>query len=79
MKYLSDDPLVIDRELLRYAVDPGQALSYKMGQLYFLKMQKKYLDNGFLMKQYHQKCFEKGELPLYLFEEELEKEMKNKI
>ena len=78
MKYLSDDIHIIDRELLRYVADPGQALSYKMGQLSFLKMQKKYLDDGFLLKQFHQKCFEKGELPLYLFEEILEKEMKMK-
>jgi uncharacterized protein (DUF885 family) len=78
MKYLTDDIHIIDRELLRYVADPGQALSYKMGQLSFLKMQKKYLDDGFLLKQFHQKCFEKGELPLYLFEEVLEKEMKMK-
>lgn len=79
MKYLSDDIDNIDRELLRYVVDPGQALAYKMGQLSFLRMQKRYLEDGLLLKQYHQKCFEKGELPLYLFEEVLEKEIKIKF
>jgi len=71
LKYLDDSEANIDKELLRYAADPGQALAYKMGQLAFLDLQKSFLEKGKTLNQFHLECFKKGELPLFLLKEEL--------
>lgn len=51
-------------ELLRYISIPGQALAYKIGERIFLKLQKEFLKNGGNIKDFHEKIFKNGVLPL---------------
>ena len=53
---------------------PGQALSYKIGQLKILELRKKAADklgNKFDIKVFHQKVLESGVLPLALLEDKI--------
>lgn len=72
LKYLDYSDENVDKELLRYIAYPGQALSYKMGQLAFMDLQKNYLKKGKTLNQFHLECFKKGELPLFLLTKELQ-------
>ena len=61
-------------EIERYMAIPGQALSYKMGQLKILELRKKAQDkmkNKFDIKVFHQKILESGVLPLALLEKKI--------
>nr|WP_315155351.1 DUF885 domain-containing protein [uncultured Flavobacterium sp.] len=58
-------------EIERYMAIPGQALSYKMGQLKIMELREKAktkLGSGFDIKKYHEKVLESGCLPLALLE-----------
>jgi uncharacterized protein (DUF885 family) len=61
-------------EIERYMAIPGQALSYKMGQLKILELRKKAQDkmkDKFDIKVFHQKVLESGSLPLSLLEKKI--------
>jgi uncharacterized protein (DUF885 family) len=58
-------------EIERYMAIPGQALSYKIGQLKILELRKKAetkMGTKFDIKMFHQKVLESGVLPLALLE-----------
>jgi uncharacterized protein (DUF885 family) len=62
-------------EIERYMAIPGQALSYKIGQLKILELRKKAQDklkDKFDIKIFHQKVLESGVLPLALLEKKID-------
>ena len=64
----------ITTEIERYMAIPGQALSYKMGQMKILELRKKAQDkmkDKFNIKVFHQKVLESGVLPLALLEKKI--------
>ena len=61
-------------EIERYMAIPGQALSYKMGQLKILELRQKAqnkMKDKFDIKIFHQKVLESGVLPLALLENKI--------
>lgn len=61
-------------EIERYMAIPGQALSYKIGQLKILELRKKAQDklkDKFDIKVFHQKVLESGVMPLELLEKKI--------
>ena len=61
-------------EIERYMAIPGQALSYKIGQLKILELRKKAetkMDAKFDIKKFHEKVLESGVLPLDLLEKKI--------
>ncbi len=80
IKYCMDnEPLTHDaaaREIERYMAMPGQALSYKIGQLKILEWRKKAknkLGDKFDIKQFHNQLLEYGCIPLSLLEKKIDK------
>jgi uncharacterized protein (DUF885 family) len=64
----------ITTEIERYMAIPGQALSYKTGQMKILELRKKAQDkmkDKFDIKVFHQKVLESGVLPLALLEKKI--------
>lgn len=64
----------ITTEIERYMAIPGQALSYKMGQMKILELRKKAQDkmkDKFDIKVFHQKVLGSGVLPLALLEKNI--------
>jgi len=62
-------------EIERYMAIPGQALSYKIGQLKIIELRKKAekdLGSKFDIKKYHQIVLESGVMPLALLEKKVE-------
>jgi uncharacterized protein (DUF885 family) len=62
-------------EIERYMAIPGQALSYKIGQLKIMELRKKtqeQLKAKFDIKVFHQKVLESGVLPLALLEKKID-------
>ncbi|MBP6557962.1 MAG: DUF885 domain-containing protein [Flavobacterium sp.] len=61
-------------EIERYMAIPGQALSYKIGQLKILELRQKAeekMKDKFDIKVFHQKVLESGSLPLALLEKKI--------
>lgn len=61
-------------EVERYMAIPGQALSYKIGQLKILELRQRAQDkmgNKFDIKVFHQKVLESGVMPLALLEKKI--------
>jgi uncharacterized protein (DUF885 family) len=61
-------------EVERYMAIPGQALSYKIGQLKIMELRKKaqeQLKDKFDIKVFHQKLLESGVMPLALLEKKI--------
>ena len=61
-------------EIERYMAIPGQALSYKIGQLKILELRQKgeeKMQDKFDIKVFHQKVLESGSLPLALLEKKI--------
>lgn len=61
-------------EIERYMAIPGQALSYKIGQLKIIELRKKAekeMKDKFDVKVYHQKVLESGVMPLALLEKKI--------
>jgi uncharacterized protein (DUF885 family) len=61
-------------EIERYMAIPGQALSYKIGQLKILELRKKAetkMGKNFDIKMFHQKILESGVMPLALLEKKI--------
>ncbi|MGY8946007.1 MAG: DUF885 domain-containing protein [Flavobacteriales bacterium] len=62
-------------EIERYMANPGQALSYKIGQLKIRQLRSKAkisLGNKFDIKMFHEKILESGCIPLKLLEEKID-------
>jgi len=65
---------LITREVERYMANPGQALSYKIGQLKILElraMAEEELGDSFDIKEFHHMILNKGSLPLSILEESI--------
>jgi len=61
-------------EIERYMANPGQALSYKIGQLKIMELRAKaeaYLGTDFDIKVFHEKVLEVGCVPLTILEEKI--------
>lgn len=66
----------ITAEIERYMAIPGQALSYKVGQLKILELRaraEKALGEQFDIKVFHNKVLESGSLPLAILENKIDK------
>ena len=66
----------ITSEIERYMAIPGQALSYKIGQLKILELRRKAelkMDKNFDIKIFHEKILESGVMPLALLEKKINK------
>jgi uncharacterized protein (DUF885 family) len=64
----------ITSEIERYMANPGQALSYKIGQLKIRSLRKKAeeaIGNQFDIRIFHQKILESGALPLSILERKI--------
>lgn len=64
----------ITTEIERYMAIPGQALSYKIGQLKIRELRKKaetQMGSKFDIKKFHEKVLESGSLPLDLLEKKI--------
>ncbi len=62
-------------EIERYMAIPGQALSYKIGQLKILELRKRAQDKmgaKFDIKKFHEKTLESGVIPLALLEKKID-------
>ena len=62
-------------EIERYMAIPGQALSYKIGQLKILELRKRAQDKmgaKFDIKKFHEKVLESGVMPLALLEKKID-------
>jgi uncharacterized protein (DUF885 family) len=76
---LDHEPLAKDhivQEIERYMVYPGQALSYKIGQLKILELREraaKALGPRFDIREFHSRILESGCLPLNLLERKIER------
>jgi uncharacterized protein (DUF885 family) len=65
----------IKAEVERYIALPGQALSYKIGQLKFLELRakaEKELGDKFNIKEYHDKILESGCIPIEMLEDRID-------
>jgi uncharacterized protein (DUF885 family) len=70
----------ITSEIERYMVAPGQALSYKIGQLKIRELRaraEKALGEKFSIKEFHNQVLGSGSLPLVLLEEKIDKWIKS--
>lgn len=69
----------ITSEIERYMANPGQALSYKIGQLKIRELRKKAADalgDKFDIRQFHNQVLETGCVPLALLEDKIDKWIK---
>lgn len=74
MNNLAENESVIVQEIERYMAIPGQACSYKIGQLKILELRhkaEKELEAKFDIKKYHQIVLESGVMPLALLEKKV--------
>jgi uncharacterized protein (DUF885 family) len=65
----------ITTEIERYMAIPGQALSYKIGQLKIMELRKRAQDkmgDKFDIKKFHEKVLESGAVPLALLEKKID-------
>lgn len=65
----------ITTEIERYMAIPGQALSYKIGQLKIMELRKRAQDKmgtKFDIKKFHEKVLESGVMPLALLEKKID-------
>ena len=68
-------------EIERYMAIPGQALSYKIGQLKIIELRKKAetkMGTKFDIKKFHEKVLESGVMPLALLEKKINAWIENK-
>ncbi|PQB03912.1 DUF885 domain-containing protein [Aureitalea marina] len=64
----------ITAEIERYMANPGQALSYKIGQLTILRLRQEaeaQLGDAFDIREFHNQVLETGSVPLALLEEKI--------
>ncbi|MFZ1806483.1 MAG: DUF885 domain-containing protein [Cyclobacteriaceae bacterium] len=70
----ADSEASITSEIERYMATPGQALSYKLGQLKIRELRSKAeqtLGDAFDVKEFHNQVLNSGSLPLVLLEEKI--------
>ena len=67
--YILDDQEILN-ELFRYIDDPGQALSYKIGELILHKLKKEYLKKNKNIKDFHKRVLDIGPCPWSIFIDE---------
>jgi uncharacterized protein (DUF885 family) len=71
LKYSSLEKSELDAEVERYICWPGQALAYKIGQMFISDLQAGYMKKpGADIKDFHDKVLENGVLPLELLGEQ---------
>lgn len=63
-KYLDNSDKEIHRSLLRYISNPGQALTYKIGERTILYLREKYMREGGNIKDFHEIIMKLGPCPL---------------
>ncbi len=75
-RFMSENTTLVESEIitesLRYVMEPGQALAYKMGSLKMHELRKNYeAQKGeyFNIKDFHQRVLEMGSIPLNVVEE----------
>ena len=74
--------LLIVAEIERYMATPGQALSYKMGQLKIRELRtraEEALGDSFDVKAYHNQVLNSGSLPLVLLEQKIDNWIEKQI
>ncbi|REG96211.1 DUF885 domain-containing protein [Flavobacterium aquicola] len=75
MQNEAESEVGITVEIERYMAIPGQALSYKIGQLKILELRKRAQDKmgaKFDIKKFHEKTLESGVMPLALLEKKID-------
>ena len=79
IKYFQDNSLLSERDIVkeveRYINNPGQATSYKIGQLKILELReraKRELGERFDIRDFHAAVIENGALPLDILEQQVE-------
>ena len=71
LKYSSLEKSELDAEVERYICWPGQALAYKIGQMFISDLKTEYMKKaGADIKDFHDKVLENGVLPLKLLGEQ---------
>ena len=71
----AESEAAIESEIERYMANPGQALSYKIGQLKIRELRNKAtqaLGDQFDVRVFHQKVLESGCLPLAFLEDKID-------
>jgi len=71
----ADSEASITTEIERYMATPGQALSYKLGQLKIRELRTRAelaLGDAFDVKEFHNQVLNSGSLPLVLLEEKID-------
>lgn len=66
----------VTAEIERYMANPGQALSYKIGQLKIMELREKArqeLGEQFDIREYHTQVLETGCIPLELLEQKIDR------
>ena len=63
----------IEKEIERYIAQPGQALGYKIGELFFKRKRNEWLAKGKNIKDYHKLILNNGILPLDTLEKIIDK------
>ena len=63
---------LLDWEVERYTVYPGQACSYMMGELKLIELRDKALKAGRTLRDYHNKVLTTGTVPLELLEKQID-------
>ena len=65
-KHLTHTDEQIDKAILRYMNNPGQAITYKIGEKAFLFIREKLLKKGYEIKDVHQIMLDLGPCPIEL-------------
>tara|TARA_B100000686_G_scaffold354758_2_gene467013 strand:- start:5273 stop:6823 length:1551 start_codon:yes stop_codon:yes gene_type:complete len=68
-KYLTNDEERIHNDILRYMNNPGQAITYKIGEKAFLYFRNKLLEQGIPIKDIHQILLNIGPCPIEIMKE----------
>ena len=70
-KYIFMSENDIEKEIMRYIAIPGQALSYKIGELTIKKLRNEFLkkNRNKNIKDFHKKLLDIGAIPLFLLKE----------
>ncbi|MBW8688087.1 DUF885 domain-containing protein [Chitinophaga rhizophila] len=81
IKYMMDNEPLSEQEAVaeieRYMAIPGQALSYKIGELKIRELRRKYSQTtGFSIKNFHDELLKDGCVPLSLLEEKMARRFK---